>query len=876
MKQASAPAVVKKPFGFEGLLYGLSLFMCPLVFFTDLTRNPYYTQITLLNIFICLLLGCKLLDAWRQNRWTYNRGAADLPWVLWLLWCIAGCAHAYFTHTDFFRPAIISEASRVWLFTVVNCFFVYWLGKSLKVADRPFDRSLVFPLLLILWGFLWFLYPDLHAPLDPSNTSALAHIFDPYGTCVWGLGLALVYFAARDGSFDILLNVAFAGGAIASGYGILQTFGYEWVWPKMLNPYGARAVSTFGNPNFLSSYLVMLLPFAWVYYVRQTGFARRLYYGLLFLVYCASLLASMTRSSWIGAFVAMAFLLLLKEERKLALAAKKAALFLALPAVLMVFFWPSSNVGDYHPTVIQRVRELSGMRSAVAGLPAANGQVYSPWHQRVLIWETCVNMGLENPVIGKGWGLLELFYPFYQGPMLVEHQVARQLRTHANNAHNELVELFCQTGIVGVGLFVWLLTALFFAFAKYYRNREGDKAAIAAACAAALAGMLADNLLNVSLHFAIPGFLFWLLAGTLAGLCAGEEAIEFISWTKPALSRALAACGLVALLAVGWIWVCQWQRERLYFAGFKLTHAGDPQRAQDYLEKAYDSFSRDVNTNYELASAYLQQGNVDKALWAYNESLRANSGYDEIYFNVAAVLFKKANKPQDAFSYALTSIWINPLNVQTFDLMSDMARTIGGEYPGRAAQVMLANLPVYGESQNYLNTLAYFISSTGDQKKAREYFIRALDLDPVNQMVEANLRRADTALKISRDPALDRAAQLRDMEIRLASGDHSDAMLLQMQNYCTQQPGQDYAAVMLARLLILRGDSVGARNIISTVLAAHPDSPVAKTALAGLEAQNGNQDTARGLLREVLGYNPADQHAKHLLDMLNSQPAPQK
>lgn len=850
-------------------MYGLTLFLCPLLFFTDLTRNPYYTQITLLNIFICLLAGLKLLEGWREGRWFYDRGAADLPWALWLAVCLLSCAHSYFTHGDFFRPAILSESCRVWLFTVVNCFFVYWLGKTLRLSQKPFSRALWPAILLILWGLLWALYPDLRSQVSNSDPSALAHIFDPYGTCVWLLGVALVYFAAREGSFDALLNVAFAGGAVASAYGILQTFGCEWIWSKMLNPYGARAVSTFGNPNFLSSYLVMLLPFAWIYYVRQTSFARRLYYGLLFLAYCASLLASMTRSSWLGAMVAMGFLLLLREERRLALAAKKAVLFALVPAVLMVFLWPSGDVGSYRPTVLSRVAELSQMKSAVAGLPSTSEQDYSPWHQRVLIWETCINMGLENPLIGKGWGLLELFYPFYQGPMLLEHQAARALRTHANNAHNEIVELFCQTGIIGLGLFIWLMAALFF---QFFKSRDGsDASAIAAACAAALAGMLADNLLNVSLHFAVPAYLFWLLAGLLAGICAGAAAREPLEFGSPGLAKVLVSLGLAGLLAVSWIWFCQWQRERLYFAGFKLTHSGDPADAQKYLEDAYSAFGHEVNTNYELASAYLQQGNVDKALWAYGESMKANAGYDEIYFNMAAVLFKKAGRPEKAFDYIVSSIWINPLNVPSFDLMADIARTVGGAYPSRAAQVMIANLPVYYLNQNYLNTLAYFVSMSGDQKQSRVYFSRALALDPLNLMVEANLRRADAALKIAVDPDLDDALAVRAMEGRLTAGDRSDALLLQIQRYCASHPEQDYAAVMLARLLIMRGDKPGAMRIIDGIRAAHPDSPAVKIALAGIDAENGNADAARDRLREVLSYNPADEHAKRLLDMLNAQ-----
>ena len=54
-------------------------------------------------------------------------------------------------------------------------------------------------------------------------------------------------------------------------------------------------------------------------------------------------------------------------------------------------------------------------------------------------------------------GLLELFYPFYQGHFIDHIEMFRALRTHANNAHNELLEVWGQTGILGLGAFLWNL-----------------------------------------------------------------------------------------------------------------------------------------------------------------------------------------------------------------------------------------------------------------------------------------------------------------------------------------------------------------------------------------------------------------------------------
>ena len=851
----TAPGPAKAAFEPEGFIYGVLLFLCPLLFFTDLTRNPYYTQITLLNIFVCVLAAAHFM------RKSPVRAAPDLPWLLWLAACLASWLRAYFGHAAFFRPSMLNEGLRVGLFTAVNCFLVYQLAKSLKISDKPFSRPIGLAAALVGWGALWALYPDVRIAPEPYST--LQRMFDPYGTALWLLALAVVWFAAREASFDALLQVALAGGAVASGYGIMQTFGIDWVWPRMLSPYGSRAVSTFGNPNFLSSYLVMLLPFAWMYYIRQENFWRRAFYWIVLLAYCASLLASMTRSSWIGAIAAMGFVFSLKAERQLALSRKKLLIAAAVPVLALAAFWPSGGISDYHPTLKQRVEELGGMKSALTHLPGRNDTVYAPWHQRMLIWTGCLGMGLENPLLGKGWGLLEMFYPFYQGPILIFNEAARVLRTHANNAHNEVVEVFSQTGIIGAGLYLLIFAALFFSFARYYGTAPPDRAAVTAGCAAALAGMLADNMLNVSLHFAVPAFMFWWLAGVLAGECSGRA-------ERPAPRRGFAAKAALAAAAAAviLIWGAQWLREKNYFWGFKLSRTGG-EGAMEYLEKAHKIPLHEVNAEYELGNALALAGKSEQAVAAYKSALAANSGYDEIFFNLSAVMFKRLGDPVAAFPYAAASAWINPLNSQAYNLVSEMAldaRT-GGALAARAAAVMEAAVPVYRHNGNYLNTLAFFCTRIGRPDDARKYFSMGLEEDPLNGMLETNLRRLDAGGRAASDTVLEKVNRAKEIELKFSSGDKSDAVLAQARALALKYPDWRYPALLTARIYAARGDAAEARRRVEAVLAAFPSSPAGKTALAGLELQSGRVESAKTLLRQALEFNPSDSRARQLLSL---------
>ena len=136
-------------------------------------------------------------------------------------------------------------------------------------------------------------------------------------------------------------------------------------------------------------------------------------------------------------------------------------------ALAMALLWPSSSIATgYTPTVVGRLTEFSEMMKRDGS--------YSPFHQRVLIWTSAWLMGSESPLLGKGAGLFELFYPFYQGTLLHAFTFFHNMRTHANNSHNEILEVFSQTGLVGLGAYLAFWAAFFESARRWAKGRLGD------------------------------------------------------------------------------------------------------------------------------------------------------------------------------------------------------------------------------------------------------------------------------------------------------------------------------------------------------------------------------------------------------------------
>ncbi|MBI4052121.1 MAG: hypothetical protein HY400_06420, partial [Elusimicrobia bacterium] len=404
----------------------LAGFACPLLFYTDLTRNPYYTQIAGLNILMWLCLGCWVWSSFLLKKWEIPKTVLDIPWLGWLGVCLVSGLVSYWGHAVFFRPAIFNEGFRIGLFTVSNAVLVFYWGAWIGMSKEENTSSVRgWFLFLMVWSFLWFLFPHLRK--IPATPGTWDRVWDPYGGILWLGGIVMVWRLTRKGSPWDFWNLLMATGFLAAGYGILQYFGVEMVWPKRLDPYGVRAVSTFGNPNFLSSYLVVLLPMAAVFFLQARSLEEKIFYGLYFLTYEASIVSSLTRSSWLGALAALGCLGFSPACRRAFRENRKEVAVLGTLALILIFMWPTG--GSSSMTVLGRVKELKEI------LPQARLEgpgPYSPWYQRLLIWVCCWQMGLENPLLGKGWGVLELFYPFYQGPNLLALDIFRTLRTHAN------------------------------------------------------------------------------------------------------------------------------------------------------------------------------------------------------------------------------------------------------------------------------------------------------------------------------------------------------------------------------------------------------------------------------------------------------------
>lgn len=847
----------------------LAFFVSPLLFFTDLTRNPYYLQIALLNAALVAAFLVRLGAMARAGEWRVSR---NLLWpsllalssVLLLSW-----ARSFFMHEPFFRPAIFSEGLRAFLFLFVNCGLAFWLSSSVPWGDGPQTRTGPYLFLLLVWGGAWAFFPFLRS--QSPGAGFWERFWDPYGGVLWLTGLAAAWRAVRGGTQSDYLNLALTAGALASVYGILQYFGVELVWLKALNPYGNRSVSTFGNPNFISSYVVVLAPLALVCWLEARTAAARSFYAAVLLSYEGMLLASLTRSSWLGMAAGLVFLAAVPAVRSRALAAGRRGAVLAALVLGLAALWPVSSSAPLGTGLVQRLSEGAGriVSSGDLSLSVSKERLYGSFHQRVLIWTSAWQMGLESPLLGKGWGNFELFYPFFQGNLLAEYEGVRGLRTHANNAHNELLEIWAQAGLAGLAAFFLALTALAAAYLRHLRSAPPETALWTTALAAGVVGMFADNMLNVSLHFAVPGFAFWWVLGAFSSRLSGHPAAVPAPWRRLWAGRAAAAALLLFALGALYYWQAQFRREALYFSGFKLMRRGDARAAAAELERAHSAWPREVNTNYELGNAHVRTGDYPAAILAYGEALKSNPGYDEIFFNLA-VIQKKTGAFADAARNLRLSALINPLNTQTYHAAAEVYASSPSVHAAEAVRLLSGAARIFPADPSFRNLLGYFHSVLGDHRAAADAYGRAVRLDPYNKTSESNLRGTAAAAGQARNGHLRWLGFYREAERLLQTGNPKDA-LAYADRLLDGEGGEARARYLISKARFASGDLRGAREELTLTLAADPDHNEARYGLAALLERSGETEAAARQWELLLQREPGNAKAAERLAALRRE-----
>lgn len=781
-------------------LFYLLITISPLIFFTDLTRNPYYFQIFFAQSGMVLLWILILLK--QKGKLLHKTNPFELPMFM------------------FYFFAVIT-----WLVSMFLLKHNYHIPELIENGVKVYGKNYFF-MSMFNEGFKKFIF---------TITNVI-----------------LVYLFATDyvnkGNFHKIYFTFFFIGFLASIYGILQYFGIELIWPKVLNPFGGRCVSTFGNPNFLSSFLILLFPIMFVNYL----YGKKTFVMFVFIItYFSALLSTLTRSSWLGLFFGLVFLciLIFMFNKELILEKKGRLIFLSMFLLALFIFWPQTPVGG-NPAPFGRLYEIQQAK-----------EVYSPLHQRFLIWLSGWDMLKEKFFLGKGWGLFELFYPFYQNKYLFIKKLS--FRTHANNAHNEIIEVWSQTGTIGLGLYILFFVCLFVYSYKLIKYLKDDyERVIVISLISSVLAMLVDNMLNVTIHFCIPAFLYFFIIGSIPVFDSTRKKKDII--LPLGLNFLLIFFGIFIIFRLTFNFL----GEINYFKGFKYSKRNDLDKALHFLSKANKFQKYEVNNNYELANTYARLKKNKDAINYYYEALASNFGYDEIHFNLATV-FVQQKELDIAKKHYSQALFINPLSKEAYLALGSLMLMISENNLNEAIIFFTRAVELFKEDKDLYNNLGYLYVKNNEEEKALEFYKKALHIDANFELARKNYIFLAEKLKIKQEDniILQYNKLLKQLEKNVKEGKLDEVEEIS-EKILEIFPNDVIAKFYLANIYYTHNKNEDAVRLYQEIILSQPDNLNARYNLALALIKLKQYSQAEKQLEYILLKEPNNQIIKQQIQQL--------
>ncbi|MDP3837122.1 MAG: O-antigen ligase family protein [bacterium] len=308
-------------------------------------------------------------------------------------------------------------------------------------------------------------------------------------------------------ALKILSVVASIVGGLIGVYAFLQFVGIDFtVWQEaQLN---SRAISTLGQPNFLGSFLLLTIPLTVYSFFEYSSFRVRAFVALLGAWQLVGLLVSGSRAAWLAFIVVLGLAAVWFAWRRFG----RWSLLIAGGVIMIA------------PTLFY----LAAPTRLTSLVDFENGSTAL----RRLFYQSAIGAISEKPWLGVGLeNGGEAMVSYYR----LEWGIFMNVDGYTDKAHNSLLDVIIQTGLIGFIFYV----ALYFYFSRQcwllWKKPGGKNFALAAA-----SSLLAYS---ISILFGLTDiasvFYFWLIAAfVVAGnISLGQQEDGYVGIKLTLLGR---------------------------------------------------------------------------------------------------------------------------------------------------------------------------------------------------------------------------------------------------------------------------------------------------------------------------------------------------
>lgn len=240
-------------------------------------------------------------------------------------------------------------------------------------------------------------------------------------------------------------------------YGLMQSQGLD-IFAWTYDPFErGRIFSTIGQPNFLGSWLLLVLPLPFVFSYHR-NFKVKILTFLFFLLLLYILFLTKSRGAIVGLFALFAFLLfawLWSKNKKLIIIP---ILFFLI--IIIFLFSNQTNVKDSNePSIslpfLARLHSFTNLQEA--------GQY------RLKHWQASLDLIKQRPILGYGIATQRFNFPKYYQP---EFAIYEKPNIYLDYAHNDILDVLLSAGFLGLISYLLFLGYVFWGGWKYFLNKS--------------------------------------------------------------------------------------------------------------------------------------------------------------------------------------------------------------------------------------------------------------------------------------------------------------------------------------------------------------------------------------------------------------------
>lgn len=247
------------------------------------------------------------------------------------------------------------------------------------------------------------------------------------------------------------LKVMFVSGFVAATIGVFQyLLGFDFF------SQAAGPASTFGNKNMGAEYIVLTLPLGFYFFFEEKKKSDEIFYlfmisnMLLYVIYVMSRSAYLSIMAQVFFFALFCFFQYRKNQKVPFFTKSKTKMILGL--VIYLFFAINISPSGYR-WQLDSYKDRFGSIFSDATLEAFKGNT------RISFWVNSLLMLKDHPIGGVGVGNWSIEYPAYHDKIIPDKEYDDQVKLY--QLHNDYLEIFVSTGIIGGFLFLAFIFLFF-------------------------------------------------------------------------------------------------------------------------------------------------------------------------------------------------------------------------------------------------------------------------------------------------------------------------------------------------------------------------------------------------------------------------------